>query len=274
MSRTSRRGPRAPQRACIRLWRRATAALRLRPSFLIIGAQKSATTALFNLLLAHPFVLPPVRKGIHYFDDFHHRGPGWYRSHFPRDHGGPHITGEASPSYLMHPLAPRRAAAFDARMRLIAILRDPVERALSHHAMSIRNGNEWLPFETAVDAEAQRLSEIGDVVPDGPRFRSHSVRVHSYLTRGRYAEQLEAWLEHFPRDHLLVLRTEDFWADGNRFVNRVYRFLRLPEFRLAAGAFAGQREHSVDPVLRHRLEQYFAADQAKLTTLLDQDRAR
>ena len=250
-------------------WRRATARARLRPSFLLIGAQKSATTALFDLLTAHPHVTAPVCRSIHYFDDFHDFGPRWYRAHFPLDRGGSRITGEVSPSYLIHPLAPRRAAAFEPAMKLVAILRDPVERALSHHAMSTRKGRETLAFEAAVDAEPGRLAGIADAIADGPRYKRHSVRVHSYLRRGRYAQQLEAWLQHFPRENLLVLRTEDFWADRNRFVNRVYGFLGLPRFRLPVGAFTAQRRHSIDAALRRRLQRYFADDQARLEALYD-----
>ena len=262
------------RRALIEKWRRATAKARLGPSFLIIGAQKCGTTALFDLLATHPLVLPPVRRSVHFLDDFYHLGPHWYRSHFPLKRPGFRVTGEVSPSYLMHPLAPGRAAALDPRMKLIAILRDPVERALSHHAMSIRKGREPLPFPAAVDAEAERLSGIGEAIPDGPRYKSHSVRVHSYLRRGRYAEQLQLWLEHFLRENLLVLRTEDFWADGNRTANRVYDFLGLPPHRLPVGMFTGQRRYSIDPALRKRLDRFFADDQAKLKELFDYERMR
>ena len=153
-----RRRWRRPGRMGRRLWMRLTVAARLRPSFLIIGAQKCGTTALLRALRLHPLVLAPVRKEIHYFDHGYDRGPRWYRSHFPARRGAAYVTGEASPSYLMHPLAPSRAAAFDPDMKLVAILRDPVERALSHHAMTTRKGQETLPFEAAVDAEAERLS--------------------------------------------------------------------------------------------------------------------
>ena len=190
-------------------------------------------------------------------------------SHFPLNRGGSRITGEVSPSYLLHPPAPRRAAALDPRLKLVAILRDPVERALSHHAMSIRKGHETLPFEAAIEAEAGRLAGVGEAVADGPRYKHHSVRVHSYLERGRYAEQLERWLEHFPRENLLVLRTEDFWADRNRFVNRIYRFLGLPAFRLPVRAFTGQRTYRIDAALRERLQRYFADDQTRLAALYD-----
>ncbi|MDE0363410.1 MAG: sulfotransferase domain-containing protein [Rhodospirillaceae bacterium] len=256
------------------IWRRLTASARLKPRFLIIGAQKSATGALFGHLLAHPLVLPPLAKEIHYFDFKYHRGAGWYLARFPLRRPGTFVTGEASPSYMLHPLAPGRAAAFDPDMKLIAILRDPVERALSHHAMAIRHGRDSLGFQAAVEAEQVRLRNFEAALDSAPENLRCSARRHSYLRRGRYAEQLQAWLAHFPRDNLLVLRTEDLWADGNRTLNRAFAFLGLPPHRLRIGTFTGQRRYAIDPALRKRLEKYFADDQARLKTLLDGDRGR
>ena len=257
-----------------KIWRRLTAAARLPPGFLVIGAQKSGTTALFRHLLAHPLVLPPLTKEVDYFSFKHHRGSGWYRAHFPARRAGTWLTFEASPSYMLHPLAPSRAAAFDPRLKLIAILRDPVERALSQHAMMSRTGREPLGFEEAVEAEPERLSGFEEAIVTAPDNARSSARNHSYLRRGHYAKQIEAWLAHFPRENLLVLRTEDLRADGNRTMNRAFAFLGLPPHRLPVGEFTGQRRHTIDPALRERLRSHFAGDQARLEALLDYERAR
>ena len=265
-----------PMPVAEKIWRRLTAAagLRLPPRFLIIGAQKSATTALFGHVVAHPLVLRPLGKEVHYFDFMYHRGAGWYLSRFPRRRPGGWITGEASPSYMLHPRAPGRAAAFDPDLKLIAIVRDPVERALSHHAMAIRRGRDSLGFEAAVEAEPERLADFEAALDSVPGNLRCSARRHSYLRRGLYAEQLEAWLTHFPREHLLVLRTEDLWADGDRTLRRVFAFLGLPPHRLRIETFTGQRRHPIAPALRTRLETYFADDQARLKVLLDYERTR
>ena len=263
-------------RRCLTIRRRLTAAagLQLQPRFLIIGAQKSATTALFEHVLAHPLVLRPVGKEVHYFDFKYHRGSGWYLAHFPRRRPGAWITGEASPSYMLHPRAPGRAAAFDPDMKLIAIVRDPVERALSHHAMATRLGRDSLSFEEAVEAEPERLSGFEEALDSVPGNLRCSARRQSYLRRGHYAEQLQAWLAHFPRQNLLVLRTEDLWADGNRTLNRVFVFLGLPPHRLRIGTFTGQRSYPIEPALRTSLDKHFADDQARLKVLLDYERTR
>ena len=225
-------------------------------------------------MLMHPLVLRPLSREVHYFDFKYHRGPGWYLAHFPPRRPGTWMTCEASPGYMLHPLAPSRAAAFDPHMKLIAILRDPVERALSHHAMASRMGHEPLGFEEAVEAEPERLSGFEETLDTAPDNLHSSARRHSYLRRGRYAEQLQAWLAHFPRENLLVLRTEDLRADGNRTLNRAFAFLGLPVHRLPVGKFTGQRRHTIDPVLRKRLRSYFADDRDRLKALLDYERGR
>ncbi|MCI5147305.1 MAG: sulfotransferase, partial [Candidatus Electrothrix sp. AR3] len=111
-----------------------TARLRPLPNFLVIGAQKSGTTSLFHYICQHPQVFENKSKEIHFFDHNYHCGANWYRSHFPlagklmRNR----CLGEATPYYLCHPHAPSHIFDLLPRVKIIAILRDPVERAISH----------------------------------------------------------------------------------------------------------------------------------------------
>src|SRR5690242_13181924 len=108
-------------RAGTRVLGRATARYRLAPHFLIVGAQRCGTTSMFKTLRQHPSVIAPaLQKGIHYFDKNYDRGEDWYRSHFPlrltaaraeKRGGVVPMTGESSPYYMFHPLAPDRIAA-------------------------------------------------------------------------------------------------------------------------------------------------------------------
>jgi Sulfotransferase domain len=149
-------------------WRMLSAGRRPLPDFLILGAQRSGTTSLYNYLAAHPLVLPAVpSKGVHYFDKHADRSLRWYRAHFPtraqrrrREHpaGSPTVTGEGSPYYLFHPHGPARAAAAVPDARLIVMLRDPVERAYSHYQQEYARGFEDAgSFEAALDLEPSRL---------------------------------------------------------------------------------------------------------------------
>ena len=127
------------------------------PDFVIIGAQRSGTGRLYGLLTRHPDVERASVKEVHYFDrpDNFRRGIEWYRRRFPARRRGSqrHITGEATPSYLVDPPVPERIAEAVPEVRLIVLLRDPVARAYSHFHMAYRKGNETRSFEEAVEEE-------------------------------------------------------------------------------------------------------------------------
>ena len=187
-------------RAAARTTGRLTASARMTPSFLIVGAQRCGTTSMYKTLSQHPMVLPAVlHKGAHYFDTGYGHGPAWYRGHFPlrvtargrrRRPARLPITGESSPYYMFHPLAGQRIAADLPGVKLLVLLRDPVERAYSAHTHETARGFETEPFERALELEPVRLAgEEAKLVAD-PAYQSHSHQHHAYVTRGRYADQL------------------------------------------------------------------------------------
>lgn len=209
--------------------RRASAARRPLPDFLIIGAQKGGTTSLHAYLCEHSCVPAPATKEVHFFDLEFHRGADWYRAHFQRHKGVGALSGESTPYYLFHPLAPVRAAELLPDCKLIVVLRDPVDRAFSHHNHECALGYEDLDFEAAIAAEPGRLAGEEERLVSEPRYRSFSHQHHSYLSRGRYAEQLERWLECFGRERLLVLSAEDLFEEPGRIVGEAQEFLGLPQ---------------------------------------------
>ncbi len=252
-----------------------TAGVRPLPDFLIIGAQKAGTTALYTYLRRHPSITGPSWKEVSFFDRHYARGPRWYRGNLPvraRGLGGRALVGEASPSTLFHPLAPRRVAALVPDARLIAILRDPVDRAYSHYQHEVALGREPLSFDEALDAEDGRMAgELERMLAD-PRYFSRAWWDHTYVARGLYAEQLERWLAVFPRDRLLVLTT-DALAE------------RPAETYTQTLAFLGAHPHALDDyprvfdrayppmalATRSRLEERFAAPNRRLAELLGRD---
>lgn len=206
--------------------RRATASRRPLPSFLIIGAQKGGTTSLHEYLIEHPLVSPPSTKEVHYFDHAYHRGPGWYRAHFsPADRWG-EITGESTPYYLFHPLVPERVARDLPESKLIVILRNPIDRAFSHHNHERALGYEELRFEEAIAREFDRLEGEEERISED-RYRSFSHQHHSYLSRSRYAEQLERWFLHIDRDRFLILCSEELFEDPGKALREAQQFLGL-----------------------------------------------
>jgi hypothetical protein len=187
---------------------RLTARRRPLPDFLVIGAQKAGTTALYAYLRWHPGIAGPSWKEVSFFDRHWWRGEAWYRGQFPL-RAGERLVGEASPSYLFHPLAPERARSLVPGAKLVALLRDPVDRAYSQYQHEVALGREPLSFEDALAAEDERLvGEVERLIADSRAF-SRAWWDHTYTARGRYAEQLERWLEAFPSEQLLVVRTEE-----------------------------------------------------------------
>src|SRR4030095_1235607 len=156
-------------------------------------------------------------KEVSFFDRHYARGEAWYRGHFPnalrraavaRRAGVAPLAGEASPSYVFHPFAPARVAKLVPQVRLIVLVRNPVDRALSHYHHEVALGREPLPFEQALDDEETRMAGELERMRD-PRYFSHAWWNFTYQERGRYAEQLERWLELFPHEQLLVIPSDD-----------------------------------------------------------------
>ncbi|HEU4753558.1 MAG TPA: sulfotransferase domain-containing protein [Armatimonadota bacterium] len=268
----------SPARLAERGLRAITARARLLPDFLIIGAQKGGTTSLYEYLAAHPCVGPAAIKEVHFFDLKWDRGVSWYRAQFPTAQekrraeqatGQPFLTGEATPYYLYHPPAAERAFSVVPAARLIVMLRNPADRAYSHYQHERRAGREPLSFEEALEREVERLAEEPEAMTGRAEFSSGRRR-HSYLARGRYAEQLERWLARFPREQLLILNSERFYADPAAATEQACRFLGLPppaqaEYpRHNPGSYRG----GMEPATRRRLLDHFAPENERLFRLL------
>ncbi|CAM3980872.1 sulfotransferase [Nocardiopsis rhodophaea] len=251
----------------------ATRRTRVLPTFLIVGAQRCGTTSLFKALIQHPHVVGPVlRKGVHYFDTSYDRGEDWYRGHFPtraatRARGDrPRVeVGESSPYYLFHPLAAERIARDLPGVRVIVLLRDPVERAYSAHSHERARGFESEPFERALELEEERLAGEEARLRADPDAYSHSHQHHAYLGRGRYVEQLLRLEEHVGRDRMLVMDSESFFTTPEPLFTEVERFLGIPH----ADGIRFDR-HNARPradmpdALRQRLVSYFTEPDARL----------
>lgn len=285
-----------PVRRLRRFGRRSTRRWRVLPSFLIIGAQRAGTTTLFTHLRYHPQVVATRSadtvvtwsKELHFFDENFWRGVDWYRAFFPlearfrasrRLFGRELVTGESTPYYLFHPAVPERVAATLPDVRLIALLRNPVDRAYSHHQLMVRTGREDYSFAEAIEAEPSRLAQVKRELLEGrPSLTARKDRGHhhhrhrAYLGRGLYADQLERWLRYFPREQLLVIRSEDLFARPQETFEEVFTFLGIEPRTLTELAPRNTGTYSpIEPELRARLDEYFAEPNARLERLLGRD---
>lgn len=257
---------------------------RVLPDFVIIGAQKSGTSSLYRYLAQHPQVRESSVKEVHYFDggleegvDTHALGERWYRAHFPlaSEMEPGQLSYEASPLYMLHPLAAERMAALLPRAKLVAILRNPTDRALSHYFHNVRNNakrryKEDLAPGAAMAAEEDRLAAVlarGD-------YKSEAYRAYTYKARGRYLEQLDRYRARFPRENLLVLRAEDLFEDPAGLMGGLCDFLGLDrpkgggDFRPAN---VGSNRETVDKGVRAELDAHFAPLNRALYDALGRD---
>ena len=252
---------RSPARRLRAGYRELTAPMRGLPSVLIIGAQKGGTTSLFNYLVQHPGIREPFGKEIHYFDLHYGRGPRWYQGRFPyrRQLEGGKLTLDASPYYLAHPLAAERAAAMLPNVKLIALLRNPIDRALSHYQHERKGGREPLSFAEAVAQEPERTRGEEERLRREPAYYSWNHHRYTYLRRGQYVDQLRRWAECFPRERLLVLQSEALFRDPAGVTEAVYRFLGLAPHRLGhyKTFLAGSYERGMPADLRMKLAAHF-----------------
>ena len=257
-------------------YRVATAGQRRLPDFVIIGAQKAGTSSLYNYLIRHPDILKARRKEVEFFSINYDLGEDWYRAYFPVEarvramrtaRRRPVVTGEASPYYLFHPLAPERCRRLLPDARLVVLLREPVERAFSHYRFELSRGRETLTFEEALDAEEARLAGEAATIRSGGRGREH--QYHSYVARGFYAEQLERWFACYPREQFLILRSEELFERPEAIYRQATAFvgaeaIEPPTFNIINEG----RPSNLDPALRARLDALYEDPNRRLEELL------
>src|SRR2546421_2474262 len=218
-------------------YRLTTNRIRLLPDFIILGTQRGGTTSLYYYLTEYADIYSALHKEVHFFDDHFTAGMSWYRGQFPTSLQKNYVeclrkrrfvTGESSPYYLFYPHAPKRIVAALPTVKHIVLLRNPVDRAYSHHWLALYEGHETLPFEEAVKCEAERLAGEQEKILADEDYESYNHRHYSYLSRGIYVDQLRSWMSYFPKEQFLILKSEDFYSDPGTTVNQTFQFLEVP----------------------------------------------
>ena len=269
-----------------KVYRGLTAPVRLLPDFLIIGTQRGGTTSLYNYLQTHPCIGTTTTKEIHFFDRRYSKGLAWYRGHFPsalekyyvqRLQGRAYVTGEASPSYLFHPHVPKRVARALPHVKLIVMLRNPVDRAYSQHHHVTKQGYGTLSFEETIRGEEEIIAKEREKMLQDESYESYAYRHASYLSRGIYVDQLQTWMKVFPREQFLILKSEDFYANPAGSFKQVLTFLGVPqtELQVEEKEFKNYNNNvyssKMDPQMRSRLIEYFKPHNTRLYDFLGVD---
>jgi hypothetical protein len=244
------------------------------PDFIIIGTQKGGTTYLYDELIKHPCISPALVKEVGYFDMNMGKGLDWYKSFFTANPAtsDAFLTGEASPDYLFHPTTPRRVARILPHVKLIVLLRNPIKRAHSHYHHEVRLGFETMSFAEALAVEEARTIGEKEKMFADKDYYSHNYMHFSYRARGMYADQLRAWFKYFPREQMLILRSEDFYKNTPAVIQEVCEFLGLPANDIVARARPRMASYDkLDESIRNDLRAYFEPYNRDLYQLLNRD---
>lgn len=260
----------------IRTYHRLTACLRPLPNFLVIGAQKAGTTSLFHYICQHPDVFVNKSKEIHFFDRYCDFGTDWYRSHFPLlGNFLPKCRiGEATPYYLCHPHAPRCISELLPTAKLIVILRNPVERAISHYFHEVKKGREKLSILEALQKEEERCAVEWEKMVDNMSYTSRTHQSFSYKQRGIYIEQLRRYWSFFPEQQILVLQSSKLFTDPHAVLCQVFKFLEINPDAIIPDVTvqnANPKKKVVSPEAYTYLNQFFSPYNTMLADALGRD---
>ena len=191
------------------------------PNFIVAGSQRTGTTYLQNLLVQHPEIYLPEKKELHYFSDQYYKfqkiDTELYSSFFSNCKGQKAI-GEITPCYMFHEWIPELLHKHLGNIKLIFLLRNPIERAYSHYWHEVSKKREWLTFEEAIKTEKKRTSKD-----------YWSKRNKSYVERGFYGRQLSNVLQYFPKENMLILFSEDFYKNTKKVLKEICCFLEIDE---------------------------------------------
>ena len=249
------------------------------PDFIIIGAQKSGTTSMYAYLEQHPDIIGSLNKEIHFFDggtnpnvDNFKKGINWYKAHFPLcENVENKKIYEASPLYIFSPPVPKRIANYIPKVKVIALLRNPSDRAISHYFHNNkRERREKLDIMGAFEAEEKRLEKV----LLEKNYKSNIFRNFSYKRRGHYKEQLDRYFNYFSKDQIHVLNSEAFFSNPHDTLTEVFNFVGVnPNFKVRnlKPKNIGRKKESVSNEVYNYLSDYFNPHNEALYKLLNQD---
>jgi hypothetical protein len=249
------------------LFRLVTSPVRTLPDFMIAGFPKCGTTSLYEYLIQHPSIFPAFSKETYFFHRHYGKGLLWYRASFPtvlskviqKLRKRKFVTGEATPSYVVDPRIHQKIYDMNPNVKLIVLLRNPTDKAFSNFNHLVRKGMAD-NIADAIKADLDNKAKIRE-----PSF-SHLV------SNGIYLNYLKELYKVFPKEQVLILKSEDLFSDPKVAVNKCFRFLGLDDFELPKYRnFNPGNYGSTDPKTRKFLNDFYLPHNKKLYDYLGKD---
>ncbi len=233
------------------------------PDFIVVGTLKSGTTSLYDYLVKHPRLIPSLVKEVRFFSSHFARGSDWYFSHFPNAVPSGFLTGEATPGYFSSIHAPERLYSTTPNTKLILCLRDPVDRALSHYFMSVREGREVQQLEHLIQS-VENIIQHSDILRD-----EELSRIPDSFSDSFYYGHLQKWLNLFKLTQFTIVKSEELFQSPQVVLDRVCEFLEVDRFSFndLKSKNKGNYE-AVSPVIRQRIENLYKSDFNALEKLM------
>tara|TARA_B100000953_G_scaffold299610_1_gene300054 strand:+ start:825 stop:1715 length:891 start_codon:yes stop_codon:yes gene_type:complete len=266
-----------------KLYRKMTSRLRQLPDFIIIGAGRAGTTALYSYLIQHPLIAAALTDNnesvadLHFFEYMISNNIQWYRSHFPilfsksNKHKNSFITGEYTSTYMYHPDVPKRIFNLLPKIKLIVILRNPIDKAYSTYQQQFRFGEYTTSFEDTINAEFRRI----DLNKDFPELNSNNYDFENFVAQniirhGVYADYLETWLKIFDRKQILILNSDDLKKSTKETLRRVFNFLNVSNYDIKDTSQVNVGKYpTINKITRKKLIEFFKPHNQRLNKLLD-----
>ena len=257
-----------------------TSSVRVLPNFFVIGPGRTGTTSLYHYLDQHPCITKSAYDELGYFDDNFHLGFNWYRSLFPTKFTQQKVeskykkflTYDVTPGYIRRPWAARRISSYFPNTKLIAVLRNPVDKTYSHYIMGVNEGNEKRSFEEVIKYDLKQLENFSDSYSKKSDDYFKNVIENSFVARGFYLEQLDIWFKLFPKKQILIIKSEDLASRTTEVVKDIFNFLMLPEYKIKNVSKHRVSDYSkMNSSTRKTLVEFFKPHNKKLYEFLDRD---
>jgi len=252
-----------------------TSGSRVLPNFFVVGGVRCGTTSLYHYLGQHNCIKPAAYDELGYFDDNYHLGLNWYRSLFTTKDTqkkielkhGKFLTYDVTPFYIYNPLVVDRISKFSPDVKIIASLRNPIDRAYSNFNDRIqREGDTETTFEDIVNYEIEIIEKNNDSKDD-------AFLVNTFyeldLGKGLYAKQLEYWFKKIPRQNIFIISSEDLQTNTEHTLSEIFEFLEIPIQKIEDVTRQNKIKYpKMDSSTREILNNFFKPYNEKLFSLL------
>ena len=260
-----------------RHWYGVTNSIRVLPDFIVIGAAKSGTTSLYHYFKKHPNIMGSYKKEIGFFDDNYNLGIEWYRSWFPTKtsiekrtkKNKKNLVYEGSPGYFQKQWCIKNMYETLPNVKLILVLRNPVDRTYSHYQHATRRGMKTkIPFRDLLDRDLKTYEQIKN--DDNEYFKNFVL--NSYIGPSIYVRLVKEWLKYFRLEQLLIFSTEELAKNPREVFSRIFGFLNIKEEEINTESRqnVGGYDASLDSDLRQRLIDFFRPHNEELFNTINQ----